>query len=260
MIAINILEGIADLIVKFLMLVIYIPKTLYKILKEPNWVPKYIATGKSNKEMSSDYVAPVFLYIFSGLAPYALVPIETLSDLADNSGSNFSEILQNPVTFIRAAMFICIPLIFVVITELVAKGKFKRDSIEKDFLTQCYYFSPLVVMVQMRWVCDTKAYTIGTIPVKLIVLPLLVLTILWLLLVEYKFLLEKFNNKIKKVVNTVIISSLIIFIITDSIGLKIGQKIGLSSKDLEGVSALLLVVFFIALYSFALYKNFKNRN
>ena len=259
MIAINILEGIADLIVKFLMLIIYIPKTLYKILKEPSWVPQYIGTGKSNKEMSSDYVAPVFLYIFSGLAPYALVPIETLSDLADNTSGNFSEILQNPVTFIRAALFICIPLIFVVITEVVRKGKFERDGIEKDFLSQCYYFSPLVVMVQIRWVCETKAYTIGAISVEYIVLPLLILTVLWLMLVEYKFLLEKFNKNKKKVVSTVLISSLIIFVITDSIGLKIGQKIGLTSNDLEGASALLLVLFLIVLYCLALFKNFNKK-
>lgn len=251
--AVVILESIADLIVKVLLLIIFLPKTLYKIIKDPKWVPRYIRDDSRAKGSFQDYVSPVFLYILTGLAPYALVPVEVLTDLTDG-GASITKMIQDPDTVIRAATFFCVPLLFAFTTELFRANKFSRKSIEHYLLIQCYYFAPLVLVVQIRWVFEYKSYTMLGYDMQQFILPLLIITGIWLFAVQINFLIKELKKSTKKIALVMLISSVLIFAATDSIGLKIGERLGFSGESLEKADALILLLVTMGLYISALVK------
>lgn len=261
--AVVILESIADLIVKVLLLIIFLPKTLYKIIKDPLWVPRYIRDESRAKGSFKDYVSPIFLYILTGLAPYALVPVEVLTDLTQSGTGNITKMIQDPNVLIRAATFFCIPLLFAFCTELFRANKFSRKSIEHYLLIQCYYFAPLVLVVQIRWIFEYKSYSLFGYDMQQFIIPLLLITGFWLAAVLFQFLYRELNRNIKKILTVMLLSSVLIFAATDSIGLKIAENLGFSGESLEKADALILLLATMALYIAALVKMFmqwRNRN
>ncbi|MGB5357763.1 MAG: hypothetical protein WBN11_13825 [Eudoraea sp.] len=247
---INILQGIADLLVQVLMLLIYVPKTLFKILKDPEWVCQFIPAESSKKEASQEYVSPVFLYIITVLIPYALVPVEALIESAKNKEKTFSEMLQDPDTLLRAAIFISIPLIVAFFSELFKSASFSRASLEQNFLIQCYYFAPLVALVQMRYVFEYNEHSLA----ENILIPLIIITLIWLLLVEIDFLKKKLEGNIKDTFAVLLLSIFFILILTDHIGLKLADKLECSSDWLTSGIPILIAGSITTLYCFALIK------
>ena len=255
---INILKGIAELLVQVLMLVIYTPKTLYKVLKDPEWVPQFILDESSKKEASQEYVTPVFFYILTVMVPYAMVPLEALATLAKNTDGTFSNMVQNPATLIRAATFICIPLIFAFFSELFKSTKFSHATLNQSFYIQCYYFAPLVFAVQLRWVFDINGYSLGEFHLHNFLIPILIITTAWLLLVQINFLIKKFEGNIKMIIAVLLLSTVLIFIITDPIGFKIAEELGFQSDWLESGINILILLSVTILYCVALVKKFFN--
>lgn len=249
--AVVILEGIADLIVKVLLLIIFLPKTLYKIISDPRWVPNYIREKVTKKGAYSDYVSPIFLYILTGLAPYLFVPVEVLSEFTDGNDGSITKMVQDPDTLIRAATFFCIPLLFAFSTELFRSAEFSRKAIERNLLVQCYYFSPLVLVAQIRWVFEYKSYTIAGYDMEVLIMPLLMVISLWLLVVEIMYLFKELRQRKRKVVLVLALSTLLIFAATDSVGLKIAERFGISGESLERADALILLLVTTVLYVMA---------
>lgn len=254
--AVVILEGIADLIVKVLLLIIFLPKTLYKIISDPRWVPNYIREKVAKKGTYSDYVSPIFLYILTGLAPYLFVPVEVLSEFTDGNDGSITKMVQDPDTLIRAATFFCIPLLFAFSTELFRSADFSRKSIERNLLVQCYYFAPLVLVVQIRWVFEYKSYSLAGYDMELLIMPLLMLIGFWLLAVEIKYLLKELRQSKRKVALVLALSTLLIFAATDSIGIKVAERFGISGVSLERADALILLLVTTVLYIMAFAKLF----
>ena len=256
---INILEGIAELIVKAVMLFIYVPKTLYKIIKDPQWVPNYIADQTAEEEPYKDYVAPVFLYIFSGLAPYTLVPKETLLELADKNDGTITDMLMDPATLTRAAIFICVPMIVAFFTELIKSTDLSRTGLEQNFYIQCYYMVPFVIMLQLRWVFDQLKSTLGEYWSYLF-WPLLILTVFWLLLAEIDFLSGKLQRNWKKIIAVLLLSIILILVVTDSIGLKLVRAFKFSDKELTEIFPILILLATTIIYIVAWGKKYIDWN
>jgi len=253
---INILKGIGDLLVQVLMLVIYVPKTLYKILKDPEWVPQFISEESSKKEASQEYVSPVFLYILTVLAPYALVPIEALIGSAENKNITYSEMVQDPDTLIRAATFICIPLIIAFFSELFKSTSFSRTTLEQNFFIQSYYLAPLVGVVQLRYVFEYNKYTLGEYSLDYFLIALIIITGFWLLWVQINFLIKKLEGNIKATIAVLLLSIILIFVITDHIGFKIAECFGYTSDWLASVIPIFLLLSITTLYCVVLVKKY----
>lgn len=61
---INILEAIEKLAVELLLWIVYVPKTLYKVIADPGWVPGYVEGQLANdKGRFEDYMSPVLLFL-----------------------------------------------------------------------------------------------------------------------------------------------------------------------------------------------------
>jgi len=77
----NLLESLEKLVFEILMWLVFIPKTLFKILRNPNWVPGYIEDEFKKKDgRFSEYVSPLILLSLLFLLPFWLFrDISTLS-------------------------------------------------------------------------------------------------------------------------------------------------------------------------------------
>ena len=201
------------------MLVIYIPKTLFKILKDPVWVPRYIAEEDKKDPAYRDFVAPLLLYICLSLVPYALVPtgLVTIPEI-----NKILEILQTSDAFMVGAIFIAIPLTFAFLTELFTVGSFSRSSVEYYLYIQFYFFAPFVLAVQMRYVLEIldPLEPLENPLMNLYVLCVLAPVIVWLVGVQFNFLIKEFSGSVIKAISVVGLGILMIFIVTNSIGIK----------------------------------------
>jgi len=261
---IDILKGIADIVVELLLLIIYVPKTLYKILKDPTWVPQFISEELSKKQGYQEYVSPVFLYILMALAPFALVPIEVI-DFAGEDSSMW-DLLENEGTFLRATIFISIPLIFAFLTELIKSGKLSRTTLEQHFSIQCYLFAPLILSIQIIWALSiignySNPYNIfylqwsDSFLLPKLLLPIIFLaTFLWLILNQFYLLKKEFNGSKFRAIITILLGTVIVFVVTNSITLKIDNP----SFTSEIIVASILTIAIVVLFGAALLERLLN--
>jgi hypothetical protein len=235
------LKNLGDILVQLLMLVIYIPKTLFKILKDPAWVPSYIAEENKKDPAYRDYVAPLLLYICLALVPYALVPTGLFTFQTINK---ILGILQTSDAFMVGAIFIAIPLTFTFLIELFTAGSFSRSSMEYYLYIQFYFFAPFVLAVQMRYVLEILLSTFCHPLMYLYVVFVLVPVIVWLFFVQLNILIKEFSGSVIKAISVLILGILLIFIVTDSIGFKFSASWSLGKWELGAILALSMVAFY----------------
>lgn len=59
---INIIEGIERLVVNLMFWIIFIPKSIYKIVTNPKWVPGYVSAElEKDKDRFKDFMSPIVL-------------------------------------------------------------------------------------------------------------------------------------------------------------------------------------------------------
>lgn len=237
------LKNLGDILVQLLLLVIYIPKTLFKILKDPAWVPDYIAEEHKKDPAYRDYVAPLLLYISLALVPYALVPtgLVTIPEI-----NKILEILKTSDAFRVGAIFIAIPLSFAFLTEWFTAGSFSRSSVENYLYLQFYFFAPFILAAQMRYVLEILLGTFYHPLMYLYVIFILGAVLVWLVGVQFNFLRKEFSGSVIKAISAMGLGILMIFIVTNSIGLKLSMPWSLGKWGLGVILALSMAAFYWA--------------
>ena len=68
------LEGFEKLAYQILIWFIMIPKTLWKIISDPSWVPGYVQKELAPNEVArfDDYFSPIILFLFVSLVPFVV--------------------------------------------------------------------------------------------------------------------------------------------------------------------------------------------
>lgn len=150
---VDIIKGFEKLVVQVLLLIIYLPKTIVKIIKDPKWVPDYVTEESRKPNGYQDYVSPVMLYLI--IAVIGVVVIRMLwgieSTIEDNESSGNSFIsgvltnLESSSGVIIAFISIILPLFSALLIELFSSKNFSSDSLVRFLYIQCYYFSPLLL-------------------------------------------------------------------------------------------------------------------
>ena len=185
---INIIKGIELLAVELLLWIIYVPKTIYKIIKDPNWVPVYIKEELAKKEKFKVYMSPVLLFLAISVVLFVLLDSGLIiAPDYDEAGGNFGQKLKGPA----GLLFLALPLFFGLIIELFRKGGISRENIIQGLYVQCYFFSPLMLSFfaymladQFDWENLTGVLTyLGLIP-----LLLLILTLLWFAIIQVRYI------------------------------------------------------------------------
>ncbi len=162
---INIIEGIERLVISLLFWIIFIPKTLFKIVADPNWVPHYVTNElKKDTQRFSDYMSPIILYLLNTvllLMVYIHIKRDVLKESLTTSvegddifGNLISKLelsdslldtLSGSFGIVAATVFLSIPLFFAIVKEIIKKRKITRAGLTRATYIQCYYFSPLAL-------------------------------------------------------------------------------------------------------------------
>ena len=184
---INIIKGIELLAVELLLWIIYVPKTLYKIIKDPSWAPLYIKEQLSIKDKFKTYMSPVLLFLAISVVLFVLLDSGLIvTSNYDDSGGSFGQRLQGPA----GLLFLALPLLFGLVIELFRKGGIKRDNILQSLYVQCYYFSPLMLSFFAYMLADQFDWENVTEDTYLAMVPLLffLLTLLWFIIIQVNYI------------------------------------------------------------------------
>ena len=155
---INILEGIEKLVIELLLWMIFIPKTLFKIISDPNWISDYVEEELAKKsDRFENYISPIILFLVSSLVLFVIasqIDIDnSLNNIvnrvdSDSSSLNAARIaaeLQKDSNILAGLGFLSLPLLFSLATELFRGIGLTRKGIQRIMYIQCYYFSPLTL-------------------------------------------------------------------------------------------------------------------
>lgn len=191
---INILKGIENLAVELLLWIIYIPKTIFKIIKDPFWVSDYVDSELKKEDKFTNYMSPVLLYLGTTVILFVIADM-----IGSTKEKNFLEEIQS----IKGLLFLLLPLLLALTVEIFRKGPFNRYSVLRGLYIQCYYLSPLMLALFAFSITDAFQYSTidwnsnaledsGT---EIIPSFLFLLTLLWFVIVEVKFISKDLPTK-----------------------------------------------------------------
>ncbi|MCX2718809.1 hypothetical protein [Lentiprolixibacter aurantiacus] len=184
---INIIKGIELLAVELLLWIIYVPKTIYKIIKDPKWAPGYIKEQLRSEEKFKTYMSPILLFLAISVVLFVLLDSGLIiAPDYDESGGSFGQRLQGPAGF----LFLALPLFFGLVIELFRKGGIKRDNILQSLYVQCYYFSPLMLSFFAYLLADQFDWGNLSEETYLSMFPLFLflLTLLWFIIIQVNYI------------------------------------------------------------------------
>ena len=103
----GLLKSIEELAYKILVWIILIPKTLWRIITDPAWVPDYVK-GELQQEKSAfdEHISPVFLLLIVGVIPALLISFLPDVRVVINSPAETEAITDRRVEFNAKATFI----------------------------------------------------------------------------------------------------------------------------------------------------------
>lgn len=156
----QILNELEKLLTEILLAIVFIPKTLIRIITRPNWVPGYI-----DEELTKDgrrfgnYMSPIVLFLINSILLFFLYEYvmytsggfgylpEYFKGILDfsNAGDVESK-LRDVNTFWLALGFMLLPILYAVFLELFRSAKFTREHIKRTIFIQSYYFSPVLLV------------------------------------------------------------------------------------------------------------------
>lgn len=207
---INIIKGIELLAVEVLLWFIYVPKTLYKIIKDPKWAPGYVRDQLAEKDKFKGYMSPVLLFLAISVVLFVLLDSGLIiaPDYDESSGS-FGQRLQGPA----GLLFLTLPLYFGLFIELFRKGGLTRSNLLQGLYVQCYYFSPLMLSFFAYQLADQFdwEYLSGDIT-YLSQLPLIMflLTLLWFIIIQVNYISWELQYKKWKALGLHLLSYVVI--------------------------------------------------
>jgi hypothetical protein len=192
---INIIKGIEQLAVELLLWIIYVPKTLYKIIKDPNWVPVYIKEElNKDEDKFKGYLSPILLFLAISVLLFVLLDSGLIiAPDYDESGGNFGQKLQGPA----GLLFLALPLFFGLTIELFRKGGIKRENLLHSLYVQCYFFSPLMLSFFAYMLADQFDWgnIKGDTYLSMVPLLMFLLTLLWFIIIQVKYISRELRYK-----------------------------------------------------------------
>jgi hypothetical protein len=142
----NILAGLEKLVVELLLWILFIPKTLYKIVSDPDWVPGYVDAELDrdpDRQLDSfdSYLSPILLFFTCSVVLFVI-----LAEYEEGLKPNvLLDALQGNTGILAALGFLSLPLLFSLGMEIVRREVLTRKRIQRSMYIQCFYFSPLIL-------------------------------------------------------------------------------------------------------------------
>jgi hypothetical protein len=143
----KILEHVEELVFDIVTAAIFVPRTLYEILRRPKEMMHYVsAQGTKPKEARyEDHVPPILFWLILGAAPFLMVLWwKGRSTAAVNPLFVQLFKLEPEKSLLWAALFLLVgPLLVTVALVLSLPGRLERRTLRTLFEQQCYCFALL---------------------------------------------------------------------------------------------------------------------
>lgn len=180
----SILKGIENLATELLLWIVYIPKTLFKVIKDPFWVRKYVNAELEKEHKFTEYMSPIMLYLATSVILYVL------NDMIGSTGKD------DPMGKLQGfgLLFLALPLMVALIIEWFRRAPFSRALILRSLYIQCYFLSPLMLAIFAFALSESSFWNVEqgdddwSWAIKEIPIFLLGLTAIWFIIIEVKFI------------------------------------------------------------------------
>jgi hypothetical protein len=181
----NILAGLEKLVVELLLWLLFIPRTMLRIVSEPGWVPVYVDTELAkDRDRFADYMSPIPLFLICSVVLFIILDTVVFggSAVGDAKLGKAIEALKGERGTVVALGFLCLPLLFSLGTELFRERSLNRSGIERMLYIQCFYFAPLTLSSLGIALYEESPIIQGLLGL------LLLLSLIWFLIVEVKLI------------------------------------------------------------------------
>jgi len=183
----DILEGIEKLLVELLLWIILIPKTLFKIITDPNWVSGYVEEELAKtSERFDNYISPILLFLTSSVVFFII------ADQDIPNAKKALEALQGSKGILAALGFLSLPLLFSLATESFRQAGFTRKGIQRILYIQCFYFSPLTLSIFASGLLAFLLPDDEVVPVSAFFIAIGIL--IWFVIVEVKLIARELQS------------------------------------------------------------------
>jgi len=179
----NILLGFEKLVVELFLWLLFIPKTLFKVVSDPSWVPGYVDEElEKEHDRFSDYLSPIPLFLICSVVVFVIIFEYDGSNDGGKNALTMVNSLKGNSGLIASLAFLALPLMFSLGTEFLQSEALTRARVQRILYIQCFYFSPAILtMLSLLVFVETDGLLLFS-----LALILLVVVILWFLMAEVK--------------------------------------------------------------------------
>jgi hypothetical protein len=150
----QLLQTVDDLVYQIVVLVSQVPKTLVRVVAEPEWAYRYVREELSKElpDRFDAYTSPALLWALIGVVPY-LYLLQLLATLPGSRVSSESEWVAlsgagwEQRFLVVTAVAVALPLGFSLTVLSASASPVKRTTLREPFLTQCYLLTPAFVVL-----------------------------------------------------------------------------------------------------------------
>lgn len=150
----KIIQALEEIIYHFILWIILLPKTFYKVLFFPKWINGYLESEllKETDEQFNEYLSPILFWIIIALLPF-VIAFSRSEEIVENI-VNLGKI-DHVYTFFILILIVPI-LTFAVWVQIFKKLKFNRRELRLQIYTQFYAFSPFELFFTILLVLSTR--------------------------------------------------------------------------------------------------------
>lgn len=195
------LQSLEELLYEVSLWIIFLPKTLLKVVFDPRWIQTYVKTEweKREKDVADDaknearfagYLSPIFLFLLVAVVPWYTFFLNFAHQYPDSPFTLLSQGSLETDLLLLGMILLSGPLAFSFGVHLFRRTPFERVSVKRLFYTQCFCFAPFWLFVA---ICSQLTMTFLLPPV--LANGIIVLPILWLIIAEIFTLAQELELK-----------------------------------------------------------------
>ena len=142
----RITQALESILLEMILLVLFLPKTLFKIFINPGWIPSYLETelGREDDERFNHYSSPMATFLFLGAIPvfivYAYSSGESLT-VPFMQGSNKYTLSLTEFFIFTSFILLIGPLYMSIVYLNLLKRPFEKKELRKLVQVQAYLWS-----------------------------------------------------------------------------------------------------------------------
>lgn len=149
-----------EYLLKFATSIILIPKTFYKVIIQPRWVPDYVPR-EENEDIptSNSFTDPITFWVIVGVLPiYFFIDFYVYGFAEPYVVTAYSK-MDATFGLTIFILFLAAPLSTAFVLQWFKFKNFEKNSFKRYFLIECYYSAPMQLLSPLSiFVSEEESY------------------------------------------------------------------------------------------------------